>query len=134
MGKGLVVAVAAGLVLCGCATPVKYQWVRTDGKTVAGDPHLTQQFEIDKAVCVGEMNRANMSGTQFCRGAFDCAAQSMERQEGAMEVAKGCMAQRGYLRFPEEEAGARQEEFRRNAEALAAKDRPATKPATSARR
>lgn len=120
IGMPIMIGTAALLVACATAEPTR--WVRTDGKLVSENASLTQQFEIDKQVCIGEMSKANLSGTQFCRGAVDCAVQSQNRGDGVMEVAKGCMAQRGYLLFPESVAVTKQAEFRAAAEAKAAQE------------
>lgn len=112
LGLGL-----AAITLVACQQTVKNLWVRTDGQTVKDNPALASQFEVDKVVCEGEMSKANLSGTQFCRGIIDCASQSVARSEAVMVVAKGCMAQRGYILVPETEAEAKSAEFRRAHEA-----------------
>lgn len=119
-------ALGAGLMLCGCATqpPVRMVHIRTDGQSIRGNPALIQQFEIDRTICEGEMSKANMGGTQFCRGTLDCAIQANERGMGMQAVGKGCMAQRGYIQVPEPEMDARLAEIRANL----AKTAPKTSP------
>lgn len=97
--------VACVLVLTSCAVKpeVKMVNIRTDGQSIRGNPALTQQFEIDKAICEGEVSKANLGGTQLCRGIVDCAVQSEQRGQGLTVVGRGCMAQRGYIYVPEPE-------------------------------
>ena len=101
----IVVVVACALVLASCAVKpeVKMVNIRTDGQSIRGNPALIQQFEIDKSICEGEMSKANLGGTQFCRGIIDCAVQSEQRGQGVTVVGRGCMAQRGYILVPETE-------------------------------
>lgn len=102
----------AGVVLAGCAQQPKVVWLRTDGQLTRNNPALATQFEVDKTVCEGETQKANLSGAQFCRGFGDCLAQSIERNQGMATVARGCMAQRGYMLVPEAEAEAKAAELR----------------------
>lgn len=88
--------------------------IRTDGQEMRGNPALMAQFEIDKAVCEGEMSKANMGGTQLCRGIVDCAVQGQQRSQGMQVVGKGCMAERGYVQVPESEREERNAAFRAN--------------------
>ena len=108
--------VALALVLASCAVKpeVKMVNIRTDGQSIRGNPALVQQFEIDKAICEGEMSKANMGGTQFCRGIIDCAAQSQQRGQGMQVVGRGCMAERGYIYVPESEMEERLAALRAN--------------------
>lgn len=106
----LACGLAAALTLAGCQT-VKEVFVRTDGQTTADNPHLAAQFEIDKTVCEGDSQRASLTGSQFCLG-DDCLYQAIARQQGRVGVVKGCMAQKGYLSVPEDQAAAKSEQFR----------------------
>jgi hypothetical protein len=47
--------------LTGCAT--KSVYLLADGRMPAGDPVLNQQFEMDRTVCQGELQKANLSGS-----------------------------------------------------------------------
>lgn len=95
----------AAAVLVGCATtpPPQNLWVRTDGQSSRDIPALAQQFEVDQTICEGEMQKANLSGTQFCRGLADCIITGAARGNAMSVVGKGCMAQRGYLLMPEDQ-------------------------------
>ncbi len=60
------------------------------------------------------MSRANLGGTQFCRGIVDCAVQGAERGQSLQVVGKGCMASHGYIQVPEPEMDYRLAEIRAN--------------------
>lgn len=82
------------LALGGCQS-TENVWLRTDGRRTTSDPKLSQQFDIDTAVCDGEAAKANMSG--FADGGL---LPALERRRSSETVVKGCMAQRGYLLVP----------------------------------
>ena len=101
LGTALISAVA----LSGCAREMAY--VRLDGHSTLGDPVLAQQFQVDAAICNGEMQKANVSGVTFSGGGLAGIAAQVERSNAVGQVAQGCMAQRGYLIVPKEEAPAK---------------------------
>ena len=115
----LLVALAALVV--GCATQQKMTWVRTDGQSGRANPALAQQFEVDKTICTGETQKANMSATpNYNAGGVIGAIQAgVERNNQNTDVAKGCMAQRGYMYVPADQAEATAASYR--AAAVAAK-------------
>jgi hypothetical protein len=94
------IVLALGLILAGCAhqnvedPPV---WVRADGQRITGNPALESQIALDETVCQGEMDKANLSGSSYCRGLADCVATGIQRGSAMQSVGKGCMASRGYL-------------------------------------
>lgn len=94
-------------LLAGCASDPQMTFVRTDGQRGQGNPALEAQYLVDKAVCEGEAHKANMSGTIFADGSLAGLAASSSRAREAKSVAVGCMAGRGYLSVPVEEADAR---------------------------
>jgi hypothetical protein len=108
MRKAVMIAVVC---LVGCAPQVKQLWMRTDGQRITGNAALEQQVQIDKTICDGEMQKANLSGTQFCRGAIECGLADAQRAGSLTTVAKGCMAQKGYVMVPETEAEQKLAEF-----------------------
>jgi hypothetical protein len=95
-------ALALAAILAGCAQQ-RFTFVRLDGKPVS-DPVLSSQFEVDRAVCAGDREKASLSGTTFSGGGFAGMMARNERGQSADAVANGCMAQRGYLSVPEEQA------------------------------
>lgn len=106
----LAVATLAAVMsaLTGCATRPEVQkiWIRTDGQRGADNPALTQQFELAKTACLGTANAAGLSGTQLCRGIADCAIQADQRTAAQVSVMEGCMADRGYMLVPADQAEA----------------------------
>lgn len=103
------IALSMLLALAACAPQVKTTWIRTDGAKPT--PAMAQQFEVDKIICTGDTTKADMAGTQFCRGALDCAVASSVRSKQVEAVAQGCMAQKGYLLVNEDVAEAKQAEL-----------------------
>lgn len=99
----------AALLLTACAP--KMIFVRLDGQHVGDDPVLTQQFQIDSAVCNGEMQKANLSGVTFTGGGLAGAVAAAERSNSAMAVGAGCMAGKGYAYVKEEEAESHRARF-----------------------
>jgi hypothetical protein len=82
---------ALAVMLAGCATnpspassPV---WMRTDGRPVASDAGLAQQFQIQRTICLGGQERA--SDAAFL----------------------GCMAQKGYVLAKADRIPISQEQF-----------------------
>ncbi|MDP3554821.1 hypothetical protein [Methylocystis sp.] len=80
------------LFLAGCASPRHF--VRTDGQEIAGNAKLEQQKEIDLTVCRGDAEKANLQGSALS------LAQAGAREDMALSVFDGCMAQKGYLNRP----------------------------------
>src|SRR5665647_276214 len=91
--------------LSGCAKEMVY--LRIDGQRGSTDPVLAQQFEVDRTICSGEMQKANVSGVTYAGGGMAGLAAQIERSNAVGQVAQGCMAQRGYLSVPKEEAEAK---------------------------
>ena len=139
-GKGvvmrIVVLICAASTLAGCARDMVY--LRLDGKPAANDPVLAQQFEVDRTVCAGEMQRANVSGVTFSGGGMAGLAAQIERQQAVGQVGQGCMAQKGYLLVPKDQAAAKAAELAAiNAEKIRreeAAQAPVNSPARSKKR
>jgi len=113
MKSTLIAVGVAALVLAGCQTTAEQPqrgWVRVDGRPMIGNPQLTQQLQIDQTICLGETSKA-ASGMQpvYWRGIGGAIqAQMIENQRTDMltNVAKGCMAEKGYMLMTAEEAAA----------------------------
>ena len=105
IGSALISAVA----LSGCAKDMVY--VRLDGQRSSNDPVLAQQFEIDRTICAGEMQKANVSGVTFSGGGLAGAVAAAERSNAVGQVAQGCMAQKGYVIVPRDKAQEKLAEF-----------------------
>jgi hypothetical protein len=109
------------LVMAGCqSTPQDPEvWVRLDGQRITGSPILEQQSEVDKAICAGQTQQAavGMAPVYYSglAGAISAAAISNQRSAALTDVAKGCMAQRGYMRVPLSQAEEARARFAANA-------------------
>jgi hypothetical protein len=98
------VLIFVALMLTSCAARTVY--LRADGQVVAGDPVLAQQFEMDRTICNGDLQKANLSGVTFAGGGVAGAIAAANRSEAAGQVGQGCMAERGYVLVREELAPA----------------------------
>jgi uncharacterized lipoprotein YajG len=129
--------VALCAALGGCAAAPKMLWVRTDGQHIRDNPVYAGQFEVDGTVCLGERNKANLSGVTFTGGGLSGIAAAQNRSVAADSVQRGCMAEKGYLLVPEEQSEAKlaelaaiAEQKRQQEAAAVASTRPALrKPA-----
>jgi hypothetical protein len=68
-------------------------WLRLDGQRGAGNPVLTQQFETNLTICFGKVQQDN------------------ERSQPVDAVTKTCMADKGYIQVPEDQAEAKSQEL-----------------------
>lgn len=68
-------------------------WLRLDGQRGTGNPVLAQQFETDRTACLGAPQHAN------------------EPSQAVDAVAKDCMAAKGYIQVPEDQAEAKSQEL-----------------------
>ncbi len=103
------IVLVSATALSGCAKDMAY--IRIDGQRAKTDPVLAQQFEIDRTICSGEMQKANVSGVTFSGGGVAGLAAQVERQQAVGQVAQGCMAQKGYVLVERDQAEARLAEF-----------------------
>jgi len=92
------------VMIAGCAAAPKMSWLRTDGQRMRENPTLVTQFEIDSTSCLGERNKANLSGVTVANGGLAGIVAAQERSNAADTVQRGCMAEKGYLLVPEETA------------------------------
>lgn len=97
-------------LLCGCAEQ-KYAVLRLDGQSIAESPRLQQAYETDVAICNGETQKANLSKTRTYAGGLAAIAEDIEHKRAAEDVMTGCMAQKGYVRVPEEQADAKKKQI-----------------------
>jgi len=97
--KHCILILALALSACG-ATGQTSTWVRTDGRDIKSSAELQRQREIDAQICLGEAQKAELSAGPS--NVYDPV-----RERAVIDVAKGCMAARGYINVPieqEEEA------------------------------
>lgn len=90
------VFVAAG-VLAACTTAPPPAFVRTDGRAITTNPVLSQQFQVDKTVCLGNREKADLSGVTVSGGGLGGAIAAQNRSQAADAVFVGCMAEKGYM-------------------------------------
>lgn len=109
MRIGVLLAVAFCLGSCATAPPMS--WLRTDGRPSASDPVLAQQFQLDKTICLGEREKADLSGVSVTQGGIAGMVASQNRSQAADAVAQGCMAEKGYVLVRQDEAAAKAAEF-----------------------
>jgi len=102
-------AMAIGLALSACAPHTIY--LRADGQAPGNDPVLHQQFEMDRTVCQGELQKANVSGVTYTGGGLIGAMALAERSQSVDQVGQGCMAAKGYVLVREDQAAAKQQEL-----------------------
>ncbi|EXL08584.1 hypothetical protein BG46_01530 [Brucella anthropi] len=116
------ILLAVGTVLTACQTMPNDNmiWLRTDGQSQVGNPHLAQQFQIDSTVCKGETQKSAVGApVVYSNGsiASEVSAAVVSGQQGAAlnDVLKGCMAQKGYMLVPKDQAAAIAAQYRANA-------------------
>jgi hypothetical protein len=87
----------AAVIVTGCATTPPPMFVRTDGRSINTDPILSQQFQLDKTVCLGNREKADLSGVTVSGGGLAGAIAAENRSQAADAVFVGCMAEKGYM-------------------------------------
>jgi hypothetical protein len=102
-----------------------------DGRAPGSDPVLHQQFEMDRTVCNGETQKADLSGVTFTGGGLAGALAAVQRSEEAGQVGQGCMASKGYVLVREDQAGAKQQELAAIAAEKARREAAAAAPPPS---
>ena len=117
----LAAIVCAGAFIGGCAenAPNRAVIVRIDGQPIPGNPVLKHAYDVDEAICKGEMQKANLSGVTLTNGGLAGLVSQIERQAAVTEVMRGCLAQKGYVVVREDEAATKNVEFQAIAEAAA---------------
>ena len=115
---------AVGWLLSSCASVPQDRlvFIRTDGQPIRGNAALAQQAEIDATVCTGQTQQSALGAPivyepNNVAGVLDGAIVSGQRQGALGDVARGCMAQKGYLQVRESEMDQKLAEFRQTASA-----------------
>src|SRR5262245_59688361 len=109
--RNLGMAVLAATMLAACAQPPKMLWLRADGQRIRDNPVLVTHAELDQTACLGERNKAALSGVTVSQGGLAGIAAAVERGNAADTVQRGCMAEKGYLLVQEDQADAKQAEL-----------------------
>jgi hypothetical protein len=86
------IALLFAAALAGCATTTPKAWVRADGK-----PFRHEQLELDRTICRGEMQKANLSSTMEPGIVIGPNGPYSPRGNAITQVYSGCMAQHGYV-------------------------------------
>ena len=107
----IVLVTVCGALLAGCATAPKYVWLRDDGQRISASPVLGHDLEMARTVCLGEREKAALSGTTFTSGTWSAVAAAQDRSAAADQVQVGCMATKGYVLTTEDKAEAKQSEL-----------------------
>ena len=92
--KQALTALTALALLVGCAAPTtNTYYAQANGSAVRN--HAA--FVRDKAICLGETGKAQLSGSAGNRGdEISNAIEDLKRDDAAGNVMLGCMAQKGY--------------------------------------
>jgi hypothetical protein len=101
---------------------VDFSKAQSDGRMPASDPVLNQQFDMDRTICQGDMQKANLSGSLRDWGAIS-------RGTAVSQVGQGCMAEKGYVLVPEDQVAAKQQELAAVAAEKARREAAAAQPA-----
>jgi hypothetical protein len=96
----------AAVVLASCATAPPPVFVRTDGRSINVYSVLSQQFQLDKTVCLGNREKADLSGVTVSGGGLAGAIAAQNRSQAADAVFVGCMAEKGYMLTTADKAAA----------------------------
>jgi hypothetical protein len=110
--------IPVALLLAGCQTTAQQQqgpqqpvWARADGRMIRGNAALEQQWQMDTTYCKAEAYKAGLSAGpiywQGIAGAIAADIAENNRSKAMVEIAKGCMAGKGYIQISMEEAEAR---------------------------
>ena len=128
--KLVLVCTVLGLSSCASPPPPKIL-IRTDGQHVTGNAALEQQVIIDKTVCGGDAQKADLSaGTNYYGGIIAHSIENNRRTQEAIGVFEGCMASKGYVMAPADQAQAMSDSFAATARERQKLTAPAPTPAT----
>lgn len=113
MKKRMLALACTVLGLSSCASPPPPRvLIRTDGQHVTGNAALEQQVLIDKTVCGGDAQKADLSaGTNYYGGIIAHSIEENRRGQAAVGVFEGCMASKGYVMAPADQAQAMLDSF-----------------------
>lgn len=98
-------ALVCALSLAGCqtSTPMNEQFifVRVDGKRLADNPSYGAKFELDRTVCIADVQRSAVGAPviyyQGLAGAITASMIQNQQQAALVDIFKGCMAGKGYV-------------------------------------
>lgn len=112
MKGGIAAGIIAATLVSGCqTTPTDSMiFVRTDGRRLAEDPSFGPQFELDKTICIGEVQKSAVGAPiiyyQGLAGAINASMIQSQQGRAMLDIMKGCMASKGYVLVPQSQAAA----------------------------
>ncbi len=106
-----VALLSVALALTACASQPHTIYLRADGQDIASDPLLRQQFDMDQTICQGEQQKASLGGKMLAGQGWDQVVAAANRSDAAVQVGQGCMAAKGYVSVPEDQAAAKRQEL-----------------------
>ena len=99
-----VAAAAFGLSAC---VHEEITLIRLDGQPIQSSPLLQHAADVDNTVCVGETQKASLSGITYAGAGLSAAMVAQaSREQSATGVFRGCMMQKGYAVVAPEQAAA----------------------------
>jgi hypothetical protein len=108
-----IAVVPVALLIGSCATPPPAMvWLRADGKPSNNNPVFHQEFDMARTICLGERQKANLSGVAVYSGGLAGAIAAQDRASAADQVQRGCMAEKGYVLVSETDAEVKAAELR----------------------
>jgi len=111
-------ALAAALAGCQTTPDEKFVFVRVDGKRLAENPSYGTKFELDRSVCVGDVQKSAVGAPpiyyQGLSGAISASIIANRQQSALLDIFRGCMVSKGYAMVPESQAPAVHASFKAN--------------------
>ena len=107
-------------------------YLRADGMNPVSDPVVNQQFEMDRTICQGDMQKANVSGVTITGGGVPGVVAAANRSQAVSQVGQGCMAEKGYVLVKEDDAPAKSQELAAVAAEKARREAAAAQAAAAA--
>lgn len=105
-----VALLCVAVALTACAAPQTI-YLRADGQDIASDPLLRQQLDMDQTICQGEQQKASLGAKNLTGQGWDQVVAAANRSDAAVQVRQGCMAEKGYVAVPEDQAAAKRQEL-----------------------
>ena len=106
------ISVVIAVSLTACASAPQMAWVRTDGKSTSSDPASSQLLQTDKTICQGEREKVNLSDVTFTQAGFaDMSIAAHNRTDALDAAVNACMAEKGYVLVPGDQAEAQRQQF-----------------------
>lgn len=118
--KFKIAMLAAVLAVAGCQTVPDEEliFVRVDGKRSGDNPSYASKFELDRTMCIGEVQRSAVGAPiiyyQGLAGAISASMLQNQQQAALIDILRGCMAGKGYMMVPQSQAMATHLRYKAN--------------------